>query len=265
MGTKNDYLPTKCWIENGQIHRAFFEYEEWLNESPRDCCNLSVIVNASKYGLDGDGDIKIDSGTGEEWLINATGIDENWYYANKERYGGLDALAEKFEREKCVAFEWLSVYDHSGITVSCGRASGWDYSWVGFAYVSKDNEEVKAYRKSHTLKETKEWASHILHSEIHTLDQYCRGDVYCCVEEVYDKDTDSWEQEDCIGYIYLNDETCQTEKEDAISCIRDNFAGKKELFDSDVVDKAIELDAVENLLGQSSFDFMKEILGEVAV
>lgn len=258
MGTRNDYLPCKCWFENGKLHRAFFEYDD-CPEHPRDFSEpLSVIVNASKYNLGGSSDIDIKRYGGEDWLISETGINEDWYYANKERYGGIEGLAYKFEKEKCMAFEWLTVYDHSGITVSCGRGSGWDYSWVGFVYVPKDNADVKAYRKNHTLEETKKWASDVLHAEIEELDKYCRGDVYGCIDEVYDAETETWERNDsCWNYYVDNDK-------EAIDIIEE-FSGDNELFDEDVVLQAIEEGNLDVLQGQQLIVFEFEVPADTSI
>lgn len=254
MRNKNDYLPTKCWFDNNSVlHRAFYEYEEDVWEHVRDFdTNLGTIVNASKYCLGGSNDIETNDI--EEWLIRETGINEEWYERNYKRYGGISGLINKFEKQ-CIAFECLSVYDHSGISVSCGKAYGWDYSNVGFIYVPKDNEEVKDYRKTHTLEETQEWADGILHQEVDVLDDYCRGNVYCLIHEVYDKETETWEMEDTIGMIYLTSKTFKEEEEMALEEIKYNFSGKHELLESDVVEKAIEENEVDVLQGQGLLNF----------
>jgi len=254
MGYKNDYLPTKCWFENGTLHRAFFEYDDCCYESPRDWCNLSVFVNASSYKLCGKNDEETDDL--EQWLINATGINEDWYWSNRERYGGIDGLIKKFRKEKCVAFSYLSVYDHSGICLYSGYCRGWDYSAVGFAYIPKDNDEVKAYRKGHSKEETEKWAEKNLENEIHIMDNYIRGDVYGCVEEVYDPETESWGTENsCWGY-YLDDSTTESKEKDAIEIIKE-FSGNAKLFDWKDVKKALGDNTLDVLLGQKVFDFME--------
>lgn len=242
---KNEYLPTKCWFKNGELHRAYYVYDEYVDESPRDWNPLSIIVNASGYSLCGKDDISTNDI--EEWLIRETGINEEWYWNNKERYGGIDRLIEKFKKEKCVAFSYLSVYDHSGVSVFCGYARGWDYSAIGFVYVPKDCDEVKADRKTHSLKETEEWADKLMHSEIECLNQYVSGEVYGVIEEVYDTETDSWDEVDSVFGIYLDP---HNEKESALQTIKDNYGTVIEFFDMDEIETAIKNNTLDVYNGQ---------------
>lgn len=246
---KCDYYPTMYWNEQGTIHRAFYEYEEYA-ENPRDWdYSLSTIVNASKYGLCGSSDEEVKDI--EDWLIAETGINEDWYENNYKRYGGVDGLIQKFIKEKCIAFEYLSVYDHSGITVSCGKSYGWDCSNIGFVYVAKDNPEVIEYRKTHSKKETEEWALGILHSEIKLLDDWCTGSVYCLVEESFNTETEEWEFNDSLGCMYLN------EYEDAISEIKNNFSAGCQLLNEKEFNKLFTNKVLDTLNGQKLFEFME--------
>ena len=259
MGIKSEYLPTEYWTDSeGSLHRAYFEYEDGLmSESPREWSNLTVIVNASSYCLTGSNDVSVKDI--EEYLIQETGINENWYYSNYRRYGGVKSLIEKFRKEKCIAFEYLSVYDHSGITVRCGLGSGWDVSNVGFVYVPKDSAEVKDYMKKHGKEETEKWAKSMLEGEVRTLADYCEGNVYCLVHEKYDEEFSSWEVEDTLGDVYLTSDTCDGEMENARNCIKDNcaYSGCKFITETEV-NKAIEENTLDVLLhGQKILQFME--------
>ena len=180
-----------------------------------------------------------------------TGINEDWYENNYKRYSGINGLLNKFIKEKCIAFEYLSVYDHSGITVSCGKSYGWDYSNVGFVYVAKDNPEVIAYRKTHSKKETEEWALGILHSEIKLLDDWCTGSVYYLVEEIFNTETEDWEFNVSLGSMYLN------EYEDAISEIKNNFSTDCQLLNEKEFNKLFANKVLDTLNGQKLFEFME--------
>jgi hypothetical protein len=68
----------------------------------------------------------------------------------------------------------LSLYDHSGITMSVGRCHGWDSGQVGFIYTT-DERCAKNYGKSDYSVEEVE---RILRAEVETYDQYLRNEVY---------------------------------------------------------------------------------------
>lgn len=256
MGNKNEYLPTKCWFDkDGTLHRAFYEYEEYL-ENPRSGwdCFLGVIVNASSYGLCGNSDEEVNDI--EEWLISKTGINEDWYWNNHKRYG-MNGLIKKFIKEQCIAFEYLSVYDHSGISVSCGKAYGWDYSNVGFIYVPKNSDEAKHYMRTHTRAETEKWAEEIIKGEIELLDDCCQGNVYVLVDEIYNEETGEWEDNDFLGQMYLTTSDRNKRYEMAIDEIKGNMSGQYELLDWDKVEDAINDNTLDVLKGQLLFDFME--------
>lgn len=227
MGTKNDYLPTKYWLEDNTIHRAFFEYEEYLDESPRDWYNLGTMVcGHRRYNL---GDIQVRDM--EEWEAN-----------------------KPLKKDTLVILP-LGLYDHSGITMYVGgRTDPWDSSEVGYIYVRKDNEEVVEYKKTHTWKETEEWAESILRGEVETYDQYLRGDVYCLCEEVYDEETEEWVSVDSLGYIYLD---THKEQESAVNEIKYNMSGTYEFIDEDKILNAIEHHEIDILAGQKVLSFME--------
>lgn len=227
MGTKNDYLPTKYWLEDNTIHRAFFEYEEYLDESPRDWDNLGTMVcGHRRYTL---GDIQVKDM--EEWEAN-----------------------KPLKKDTLVILP-LGLYDHSGITMYVGgRTDPWDSGEVGYIYVRKDNEEVIEYKKTHTWKQTEEWAEGILRGEVETYDQYLRGDVYCICEEVYDEDTEEWESVDSLGCIYLD---THKEQESAVNEIKWNMSGTYKFIDEDKVLNAIEHHEIDILAGQKVLSFME--------
>ena len=227
MGTKNDYLPTKYWLEDNTIHRAFFEYEEYLDESPRDWDNLGTMVcGHRRYTL---GDIQVRDM--EEWEAN-----------------------KPLKKDTLVILP-LGLYDHSGITMYVGGITDpWDSGEVGYIYVRKDNEEVIEYKKTHTWKETEEWAEKILRGEVETYDQYLRGDVYCLCEEVYNEETEEWENMDSLGCIYLD---THKEQESAVNEIKCYSSGTYEFIDEDKVLNAIEHHEIDILAGQKVFSFME--------
>lgn len=256
MGYENrdTYLPCKYWIEKDELHRCFYEREEDLYESPRDWSNLGIIVNFSSYCITGSEDEDVKNHDFEEWLLSHTDINESWYESHKKSYG-IDGLINKFIKEKCAAFQFLSIYDHSGITISCGLSHGWDYTNVGFIYVPKDSEEYLTEVKSVGTKKAKEWADDIIKGEIRILDDYLQGNVYCIIEEVYDTETKEWEQIDSLGNVYLTSNTWNEEQEAAAKEIAYNFSLKNKFIDETIILEAMKNNEIDVLYGQKMFKF----------
>jgi len=76
----------------------------------------------------------------------------------------------------------LFVYEHSGITMTCGERvypfnDRWDSSMVGFIYVTYEKLR-KEYSKKRISKKTLKIAEKVLRSEVETFDTYLRGDIY---------------------------------------------------------------------------------------
>lgn len=250
---RNEYLPTKYWVKNNQLHRAFYEYETECYDSPRDWGNIGIIVNFSDYHITGSDD-KVANDI-EEWLIKATGINEDWYESHRNSYG-VDGLLKKFIREQCAAFQYISIYDHSGIAVSCGKAYGWDYSNVGFIYVPLSSADYKQVLEETNTAYAKAWAEKTIVSEIKILDDYCQGSVYSLVEEVYNNELHEWENVDCIGNVYLTSDNWDKEKELAIAEIKANYSHSATLIDEKTALNAIDCNMLDTLLGQMLFDFV---------
>ena len=254
MSTINNYLPVKYWLDkNETLHKAYFEYDEDCYDSPREWDNLGIIVNASHYSITGENDIQTDDI--EDWLIQETGINEDWYYNNRKRYGGVNGLIKKFIKEKCIAFKYLSVYEHSGITIHCGKSYGWDYSNVGFIYIPKDNQEVKDYIRTEGKIKTEDWADKVLESEVRSLRDCLEGNVYTLVDEVYNDESGVWEYNDSVGNIYLSSDTSEEEENLAIGEIKGFFSGKADFLDNDNVEKAIENGEMDIIRGQLTLNF----------
>lgn len=249
---RDEYLPVEYWVKDNQLHRAFYEYEIECYDSPRDWGNVGIIVNFSGYGITGSNDVRANDI--EEWLINATGINEDWYESHRNSYG-VDGLLKKFIREQCAAFQYINIYDHSGISISCGKAYGWDYSNVGFIYVPLSSADYKCILKKTNTAYAKDWAEKAIISEIQFLDDYCKGNVYSLVEEVYDTEFHEWKTVQTVGDMYLTSDSWEKEKEYAKDEIRSNFAYKATFIDEKTALNAIKHNMFDTLLGQMLFDF----------
>ena len=87
--------------------------------------------------------------------------------------------AMKAIREKAY-IENLSLYDHSGLTISIGSAGGgadsWDTSNIGFIYITK--EKMKSEFPNLNEKELEEKANSIIESDVKIYDEYLQGNVF---------------------------------------------------------------------------------------
>lgn len=108
------------------------------------------------------------------------------------------------EQSGNVAILPISMYDHSGISLWLGSTRGhvdaqWDCSSIGFAYIEKDKAEEEGMLDPGKKYEHdwKKWAYEMMESEMHTYDQYVRGNVYGWFVEYGE---DGFE-DSCWGYV----------------------------------------------------------------
>lgn len=88
----------------------------------------------------------------------------------------------------------LQLYDHSGITMSIGSASGFDTGQVGFIYVTQQDID-KEFDGDVAAAEA------VLISEVQTYDQFLRGDIYRFDIEDSEGDT----VDSCSGFYDKDD------------------------------------------------------------
>lgn len=118
----------------------------------------------------------------------------------------------KTELENCydiVCILPVSLYDHSGISMSTGVSHGWDSGQVGFIFITKQQAErefgfVGKITKPQMLK-----LQTILESSVKVYNQYLEGDARCL--ELYSVYTDEYghtieDMTDNIGGFYFDDE-----------------------------------------------------------
>src|SRR3990172_5623508 len=130
-------------------------YQDENPESPREWDNLGTMVCFhSRYNL------------GDE----------------KHGFYNPDDLQEFLNENKGKVISLpLYLYDHSGISMSTGRAypfnCPWDSGQVGIIYITYEKIR-KEYNWKHITKERKQKIISYLQGEVETYDQYLRGDVY---------------------------------------------------------------------------------------
>lgn len=130
--------------------RAEIYYDE-LADSPRDNCDwLGTMVCGHRSYILGDEQICVgDYGSWEEvkqYLID--------------------------DRHAKVILP-LSLYDHSGITMSVGIRGGWDCGQVGYIYVSEE-DCIKEYGQNYSISKIED----MLRAEVEVYDFYLRNEVY---------------------------------------------------------------------------------------
>lgn len=129
-------------------------YDTWA-ESPRSWGNLGTMaIFHNKYNF------------GDDVAFSANDFN-NW--KEMEEY-----ITDTLKAVVCLP---IYMYDHSGITINTtGFACPWDSGQVGFIYVT-DDKMKENYGDTYYLPDI-EKAKKVLLSEVKTMDQYIRGDVY---------------------------------------------------------------------------------------
>jgi len=86
------------------------------------------------------------------------------------------------EEEKAEVILPVSLYDHSGIKMTVGTASGWDCGQVGFIYMTGENM-LSAFNEKTITDALLKRATEALEAEVATYNQYLTGEVYGFVVE----------------------------------------------------------------------------------
>ena len=168
--------------------------------------NARWVQNGTE-DYDGSYDKYLEWNDGKEYF----GVDDNtpdedlaYNYINDELTNGEKLML--VEQSGNVAMLPISMYDHSGITLWLGSTRGhvdvqWDCSSVGFAYVEKDRAEKEMPQRAQLPgidnTDWKQWAYEMMEGEMHTYDQYVRGNIYGWMVENGEDDF----EDSCWGYI----------------------------------------------------------------
>ena len=122
-----------------------------------------------------------------------------------------DAIKAEYD---VAIIEPLSLYDHSLQTVHMGRNSGWDWSNIGFIFMTKEQakEVLNGYEGVYT-KPMQDKLLSVMQSDIDTYNQYLTGDVH--VISLYDvfEDDNGHRVEECVdsccGFYFNKDYTVE--------------------------------------------------------
>lgn len=130
------------------------------------------------------------------------------------------------ENNDIVLIEPLSLYDHSGISMSIGKLSGWDCGQVGFIYMTKQqmiacygDDEIDGIRLRKIME--------LFKGEVETYNKYLLGEVYsiCLYERFSDGEHEVKDMADCIGGFYFDKDYTVTD------AIKEHFGLDKEDYD----------------------------------
>jgi len=124
------------------------------------------------------------------------------YSIGDKNYNDRESIDEAFHeaKENGDIVLPLYLYDHSGITISLSPFScPWDSGQVGFVVVPRLKMIEEFGKKNFTLK-LKARALEIAESEVNTLDQFIRGEVYGYKVFGEGDDGDREELDSCWGY-----------------------------------------------------------------
>ena len=202
--------------KDGKEYFLTVEQDDYA-ENPRDMYdNISTIYCWRTYYIIGDDKPK-------EKTARDVLADMCEKYTNMEA-DDIDAASEndmirELQQAKDIVIKYISCYEHSGITISTAITTypyndRWDSGIIGFAFIDKETFEINCG----VYKDWKRRAMDIIDSEVKTLDDYFRGEVFrytleekvhvhnekkCphCGEVLEVDDYDDWEAVDgCSGF-----------------------------------------------------------------
>jgi len=117
-------------------------------------------------------------------------------------FDGFDEMEEHIRKELgAVIVLPLSLYDHSGITMSVGQASGWDCGQVGFIYATR-KQVLEWFMRKRLSKKLLGQVEDCLRAEVDEYDKYLTGQVYGFMVTGEDCDDSCWgffDQEDMVN------------------------------------------------------------------
>ena len=115
-----------------------------------------------------------------------------------------EQLKKKLQKHVVILPLWL--YDHSGITMSCGErkwpyTDQWDSGQVGYIFMLKS--EIFDHIGNVNRKTWRQKAIEFMTASVKEYDMYLTGDIYGYI--LYDKNNDQWEESDsCWGFYGSN-------------------------------------------------------------
>ena len=191
----------KTYTETIKKPKLVIEYDDSA-ESPRNWSNLSILI------------IRNGSGDNDEYLNRELENSQHKVGCAEDHLELMKEIVEEHLGSKVIYADFISKYEHSGVSYFIGQSSGWDYSNIGFVFVTKDS-----LKKIGCAEEDVE---RIVKQEIETFSQWANGEVYhftlyddegnvedSCggfydLEEIREHLPEEWQEEDLTKYINYN-------------------------------------------------------------
>ena len=171
-------------------------------DSPRNWSNLSILV--IRNGL----------GDNDEYLNRELENSQHKVGCAEDHLELMKEIVEEHLGSKVIYADFISKYEHSGVRYFIGQSSGWDYSNIGFVFVTEDSLKKIGCAEEDVKK--------IVKQEIETFSQWANGEVYhftlyddegnvedSCggfydLEEIREHLPEEWQEEDLTKYINYN-------------------------------------------------------------
>lgn len=98
-------------------------------------------------------------------------------FGDEHNFASIQSLYDFFEENKVIYLP-VYMYEHSGITINTtGFSCPWDSGKIGYIYVTYE-KALKEFNQKIMSDKLKNKIYDILKSEIKTLDQFLRGEIY---------------------------------------------------------------------------------------
>lgn len=191
----------KTYIETTVKPKLVISYDS-DSDNPRNWSNLSILV------------IRGNGGDDNSYLTSE--LERTQYEVNnaEEHKQLMVEVVEDYFGSKVVYSDFISKYEHSGVSYFIGQSSGWDYSNIGFVFVTEESleecgcaeEDIEEIVKGE-IETFSRWANgevlqYILYDDEGNVEDSCGG--FYDLEEIRENLPEEWQEEDLSKYINYN-------------------------------------------------------------
>ena len=184
----------KARLPNGNKAQAELIYDQHA-DNPRDCDNLGTILIAPRLS---------------HWIANRanrdSAVDTSIPFGNSPYEHWDNIRREQLKKSEIAIAYPITKYEHGSISLSLGYKQGWDYTVIGFIYVTKETLR-KCYSVDRITKSIIERTKTCLQAELDTLASWLNDECYGWQIKEYALTDDGldWEEvgvlDACWGYF----------------------------------------------------------------